>query len=171
MTLKHMVIKGLFCVFLQAFPLCCLNPESVAWIRWFLRRRNVSFSPSTPCLWWRCSQWPCPAGCTGSSLNPGASSASAGTSCLNLVGHIWYGFSSGLRFNDDFFKNDYLHNKKWNTTCYKIVRAVITVIDFCSCSKRSHWPAAENWSGETRPRREGGGALPHLLPVPDRHAH
>ena len=74
--------------FWQAFPQCCLNPESVAWIRLFLKRRSVSSSPSTPCLSWRFLPWLCQAGCTSCFLNRGTSSVNAGTTCLTSVGNL-----------------------------------------------------------------------------------
>lgn len=90
----------------QAFPQCCSSPESAAWTRSSPRRQSVSFSASTPCLWWHCSPWRCPAGCTSCSLNPGMFSASAGTTCLTLVrcqlplesenGKKWYSVSMSL---------------------------------------------------------------------------
>lgn len=73
----------LFCW--QVFPRCCLNPELVAWIRLFLQKRSVSSSPSTQCLWWRFWPWPCQAGYTCCSRNPGTPFVSAGTTCLSLV--------------------------------------------------------------------------------------
>lgn len=77
-----------FVFFKQAFLQFCLNPESVAWIRSFPKRRSVSSGLLTPCLWWRFLPWPCRAGCTSCSLNPGMSSVSAGTTCLTLVGYF-----------------------------------------------------------------------------------
>lgn len=81
--------------FWQAFPQCCLNPELVASMRSFLKRRSVSFSLSTPCLSWHFSPWPCQVGCTSCFLNPGTSSVSAGTTCLTLVGHLSESFEFG----------------------------------------------------------------------------
>lgn len=77
-----------FLFLLQAFPQCCLNLELVALMRLSLKRRSVSFGASTPCLSWHSLQWPCHAGCTSCSPNRGTSSASAGTTCLNLVRHL-----------------------------------------------------------------------------------
>lgn len=49
--------------------------------------------------------------------------------------------------------------------------SVIMAHIICARSKRSHWPAYEGRSREGGPWREGGGPLPHLLPVPNRAAH
>lgn len=72
----------------QAFLRSCSNPELVAWIRLFPKTQSVSSNLSTPCLWWRFLPWPCPAGCTSCSPNPGISFASAGTTCLSLVSYF-----------------------------------------------------------------------------------
>lgn len=48
---------------------------------------------------------------------------------------------------------------------------VIMASNLCASSQRSHWPASDSRSREGCPWREGGGPLPHLLPVADRAAH
>lgn len=93
--LCHVFLTSSFTFFWQAFPQCCLNPELVASMRSFLKRRSVSFSLSTPCLSWHFSPWPCQVGCTSCFLNPGTSSVSAGTTCLTLVSHLSESFEFG----------------------------------------------------------------------------
>lgn len=45
------------------------------------------------------------------------------------------------------------------------------ILMFCAHSEGPHRPAYGSRGGEARPRAEGGGALPHLLPITDQTAH